>query len=271
MRRDRDGGWRPSARTDRAVSETISFVLVFSLIVASVGAVYAIGVSELEATRDAERIENAQRAFDVLADNVDDVLEGAPSRGTEVKLAEATLRSADDASMNVTVDPEGGGTPPKLGVFPLAAGVQYRGGRGDPPQQRCGPPGQCRRRRRDDSRPARGRRRRPGSAHADQTGALRAGRRRWLTDSPDPDGRVAFPAVLRRRWRPRSGPRERHDAVSGSVGSPLRVGRLRLFGRRRGHPPEAPGRYPATPPTSTASRSSGAVCGPPSSSHLAPS
>jgi hypothetical protein len=97
----------PSA-TDRAVSETISFVLVFSLVVASVGTVYAVGVTELESTRDAERVENAQRAFDVLADNLRDVVEGAPSRGTEVKLSEATLRSADDASMNVTVDPSGG-------------------------------------------------------------------------------------------------------------------------------------------------------------------
>ncbi|WP_311171236.1 DUF7289 family protein [Halobellus ordinarius] len=129
MRRDGDGGWRTPARTDRAVSETISFVLVFSLIVASVGAVYAIGVSELEATRDAERIENAQRAFDVLADNVDDVLEGAPSRGTEVKLAEATLRSADDASMNVTVDPAGGGTPRnwEFSLSPLVYNIEAGG------------------------------------------------------------------------------------------------------------------------------------------------
>ncbi|WP_144902314.1 DUF7289 family protein [Halobellus captivus] len=94
-------------RTDRAVSETVSFVLVFALVIASVGTVYAVGVSELEETRDAERVENAERAFDVLADNLGDVIEGAPSRGTEVKLADSTVRTADDASMNVTVDPEG--------------------------------------------------------------------------------------------------------------------------------------------------------------------
>ncbi|WP_336021741.1 DUF7289 family protein [Halobellus salinisoli] len=93
---------------DRAVSETVSFVLVFALVVGSVGTVYAVGVSELEGTRDAERVENAERAFDVLADNLRDVLEGAPSRGTEVKLADATVRSAENASMNVTVDPDGG-------------------------------------------------------------------------------------------------------------------------------------------------------------------
>ncbi|MFB6252620.1 MAG: hypothetical protein ABEI27_13230 [Halobellus sp.] len=96
---------------DRGVSETVSFVLVFSLVVASVGTVYAVGVSELEATRDAEQVDNAQRAFDVLADNVRDLFEGAPSRGTEVKIAGATIRAASDAEMNVTVDPGGGGTP----------------------------------------------------------------------------------------------------------------------------------------------------------------
>lgn len=108
------------AGSDRGVSETISFVLVFSLVVASVGTVYAIGVTDLEATRDAERVENAQRAFDVLAENLDDLLDGAPSRGTEIKLAEATLRSANDARMNVTVDAADGTRAYSSGAIPLA-------------------------------------------------------------------------------------------------------------------------------------------------------
>jgi hypothetical protein len=117
---------------DRGVSETVSFVLIFSLVIASVGTVYAIGVSELESTRDAERVENAQRAFDVLADNVLDLFEGAPSRGTEVKIAGATVRSADDAEMNVTVDPGTGGTPQSWEyrlspiVYDVEAGGQIR-------------------------------------------------------------------------------------------------------------------------------------------------
>jgi len=104
---DEGGGETLRRGTDRGVSETISFVLVFALVIASVGTVYAVGVTELASTRDAERVENAQRAFDVLAENLNDLLEGAPSRGTEVRLAEATLRSADDARINVTVDPDG--------------------------------------------------------------------------------------------------------------------------------------------------------------------
>ncbi len=132
MRREgRGSGAGPSRESDRAVSETISFVLVFALVIASVGTVYAVGVEELEAARDAERVENAQRAFDVLADNVDDLREGAPSRGTEVKLAAATLRSADDARINVTVDPNGSApssweAPLSPLVYDVEAGGQVR-------------------------------------------------------------------------------------------------------------------------------------------------
>jgi len=130
----RDGGGVASCSgPDRGVSETVSFVLVFALVVASVGTVYAIGVSELEATRDAERVDNAQRAFDVLADNVDDLLDGAPSRGTEVRLAAATLRSTDDAQVNVTAVGEGGTTAFSSGgvalsplVYDVEAGGEIR-------------------------------------------------------------------------------------------------------------------------------------------------
>ena len=129
MRRESGGSGR-ACGSDRGVSETISFVLVFALVVASVGTVYAVGVSQLEATRDAERVENAQRAFDVLADNLDDLLEGAPSRGTEVKLAEATLRSADAAAVNVTVNSADGThayTSGGISLSPLVYDVQAGG------------------------------------------------------------------------------------------------------------------------------------------------
>ena len=114
---------------DRGVSETISFVLVFGLVVASVGTVYAVGVADLEATRDAERVENAQRAFEVLADNVADLRSGAPSRGTEIKLAESTLRSADDARLNVTVVPGDDASPVswEAPLSPLVYDIQAGG------------------------------------------------------------------------------------------------------------------------------------------------
>lgn len=88
---------------DRAVSETIGFVLVFSLVVVSVGTVYAIGYTGLEEARDGERVDNAERAFEVFAYNVEDLTHrGAHSRATEIRLAEADLRAGDPVHVNVS-------------------------------------------------------------------------------------------------------------------------------------------------------------------------
>jgi len=87
----------------RGVSETIGFVLVFSLIVLTVGVVLTAGYGSLQNARDAERVTNAERAFDVLADNIEDITHrGAPSRGTEIRLAEATISSGPPTYLNIT-------------------------------------------------------------------------------------------------------------------------------------------------------------------------
>jgi hypothetical protein len=87
------------------VSEAISFVLVFSLVVATVGVVYATGLSGLQDARDAERFNNAERAFDVLADNVADMQrEGAPSRATELKLSDASIGFGEETRVTVVID-----------------------------------------------------------------------------------------------------------------------------------------------------------------------
>lgn len=89
----------------RGVSDVVAFVLVFSLIAATTGVVYAVGFTGLESARDAERVDNAERAFEVLGDNVADVYrEGAPSRKTEIKLADADLSFGATTTMNVSVE-----------------------------------------------------------------------------------------------------------------------------------------------------------------------
>jgi len=88
----------------RAVSDVLSFILVFSLITASVGIVSVVGLGSLQDARNAERIDNGERAFEVLADNHRDIAHGgAPSRATEIKLAETTLTVADPSDANVTL------------------------------------------------------------------------------------------------------------------------------------------------------------------------
>lgn len=87
----------------RGASETIGFVLIFSLIVLTVGVVLTVGYGGLQDARDAERVNNAERAFDVLADNLEDITHrGAPSRGTEIRLSEASLGAGSPTYLNVT-------------------------------------------------------------------------------------------------------------------------------------------------------------------------
>jgi len=87
----------------RGVSEVVGFILVFTLVMSSVALVSVVGVDTLSNARSAEQIENAERAFDVLADNLASVYGGdAPRRATEMDLATAQLHTVDNVTLNVT-------------------------------------------------------------------------------------------------------------------------------------------------------------------------
>lgn len=86
----------------RGLSEALGFALVFGVIVASAGLVYATGFEDLRETRNAEQATNAERAFDVLKANLEDMSKrGAPSRATEVKLADADLYTGDQVRVSI--------------------------------------------------------------------------------------------------------------------------------------------------------------------------
>lgn len=90
---------------DRAVSDIVGYVLVFSLIVATVGVVTVVGFGTLEDRQAAERINNVERAFDVFAANVEDVYrDGAPSRATEMRLAGGTLSHGEGVTITIEAD-----------------------------------------------------------------------------------------------------------------------------------------------------------------------
>ena len=89
--------------TDRGVSDVLGYVLVFSLIVSTLGVVYTTGLGGLDDVRQSEKISNAERAFDVLDANTDDLVRGkAQSRATEIKLEGATLAFEDPVVVNVS-------------------------------------------------------------------------------------------------------------------------------------------------------------------------
>lgn len=93
---------------NRAVSEVLGYVLVFTLIISAVAVVSVSGLGTLEDVKQNEQLDNAERAFDILADNVADVyMRGAPSRATEISVGESTVYTAEGTTVNVTVN----GTP----------------------------------------------------------------------------------------------------------------------------------------------------------------
>ena len=86
----------------RAVSETLGYILVFSLVISTIGTVMIFGFSGLEDRQSVEQVNNVERAFDVLADNFDDMRRYEdPSRATEVRLAGGTLSLGEE--VNITV------------------------------------------------------------------------------------------------------------------------------------------------------------------------
>lgn len=86
----------------RAQTETLGFVLVFAIITASIGIVYASGFTGLNDAREFEQLNNAERAFEVFADNIEDITHwNAPSRSTEIKLAGATLTVGEPVDIRI--------------------------------------------------------------------------------------------------------------------------------------------------------------------------
>lgn len=70
----------------------IGYVLVFALVTATIASVFAVGMTGLEDRRNAERVENVERAFDVFDDNLRDIQRYEdPSRATEMRLSGGSL------------------------------------------------------------------------------------------------------------------------------------------------------------------------------------
>lgn len=92
----------------RAQSEVLGFIFVFSLLVLTTGLVFALGLPTVENARDAERVTNVERAFEVLDNNVDDMMRrNVPSRATEVKLAGGMLSIQESTTVRIHAEKKG--------------------------------------------------------------------------------------------------------------------------------------------------------------------
>lgn len=89
-------------RGTRAQSEVLGYILIFSIVIMSVTAVFASGIGTMESQRDAATMDNAERATLVFADSVDDITErSAPSRAVELRLADSSIRVGGDTEIYI--------------------------------------------------------------------------------------------------------------------------------------------------------------------------
>jgi hypothetical protein len=89
--------------TDRGQSEALGFVLVFTLVLATVSLLTVAGLGELQDVRDAQRVDNVHESMQVLADNVDElVVNGAPVRETELRLGSGDLAFGEPVTISVS-------------------------------------------------------------------------------------------------------------------------------------------------------------------------
>lgn len=92
---------------DRAFSEVLGYILVFALVLTSIGFITVSGVSSLEDIREAEQASNAERAFDVVHDNMAAIYErNSPSRAIEIDLTKAQLFYTANSSIEIKVGAE---------------------------------------------------------------------------------------------------------------------------------------------------------------------
>lgn len=112
---------------DRAVSQSIGFVLTFSIIIASVGLVSIVGYDQIQTARDNEQAKNAERAFLLIGQNIDEIERGqSPARRGELDLASGSLDvlPASQSQLRVQISDVGGPPADYDRTFPMR-GLRY--------------------------------------------------------------------------------------------------------------------------------------------------
>lgn len=85
------------------MNDVLGFVLAFAVVVATVGIGSTAGFSTLQDVRDTERVNNAERTFELLWDHVADVIGGsAPSRTTESNLPDRRVSFGDPVRISIS-------------------------------------------------------------------------------------------------------------------------------------------------------------------------
>lgn len=89
---------------DRSISDIVGFVLMFGIIITSVGLVATVGLSQLSEFEERQQIRNAERTMDLISRSFDEIEETqAPVRTDAIDLAGGSVTVDEDSYLNVSV------------------------------------------------------------------------------------------------------------------------------------------------------------------------
>jgi hypothetical protein len=92
-------------RSKRAVSDTLAFVLTFSIIITSVGLVYGVGFASLNDIRDGQQEINAQQTFEATSADINEIRDGsAVSRSAQIELRGGSLSVTTDSQVRIAIN-----------------------------------------------------------------------------------------------------------------------------------------------------------------------
>ncbi|MFP8952165.1 hypothetical protein ACLI4Z_04200 [Natrialbaceae archaeon A-arb3/5] len=90
---------------DRGVSELVGYTIIFGVALLTLSSVLLLGTSGLTDSRDVAQTTNAETAFEILAENIDDhATDRAVGRATEIRVADADLYFGAEENYTVTAD-----------------------------------------------------------------------------------------------------------------------------------------------------------------------
>ncbi len=92
-------------RKDSAVSETVGYILMFSIVILSMSFIYTMGYPVLQKNVEASVFENAEQSFIVLQSHMKRVaFDQAPVKVMKIKLHSSTISIDNDSSILISYD-----------------------------------------------------------------------------------------------------------------------------------------------------------------------
>lgn len=90
---------------NRAVSNTLGYVLLFAVVITSLTVVGTVGVGSLEDARDGTLLMNAEQSMQGLTSAQEDLhREGVPRRTSQIRLSRGSLESGEETDIRVDID-----------------------------------------------------------------------------------------------------------------------------------------------------------------------